>query len=707
MKSNRIIAYIRKRQKLILLSLCVMLFSFGIYLFQTGGKFVLGYDMQYQHLFFYAEMKRLVFSGQLPFWSRNLFLGADFFASKAYYCIGDPFAWLVILFPLKYLPYGMMFSYLLKYLTAVLLFDHLLELFGLSEKGRVFGALTYGFCGWAAMFAEHPMFLVWHTFLPLLLIGVEKVFRENRYSIFILAVFLIILSNYYFFYTTSLFLALYWIMRYLQLRDFRFKAFVVDTLKLIGTYCIGVLMSLVLIFPAVKYLLESARLGSELIITHKWNPIQIYLDMVIKTLIPPFQVNELGHMLFNTTDYNTNQLSLYSSVFCILLLPQICLRLKEKKYRGYFAMLLLLFVFMLFPIFSSILHGFNTPNFRWTLLFITMIVITASELWDKGEYNRILLLATAVFLCLLIGGIILYAKHFYIVLWDHILPEARGLALAGALILLYLVLLLWKKETLIYALLCLELIYSTCTTFDRFPAVDFHGFDFNNTLSLEAVQFIKNRESENSFYRIYVPYHDANFVMPHNINLYYDYMGAYTYDSLLEPSSYEFAVDTLGYSAAIRQPAIQDMNVLKNLCFRYIIARKDTQDFAQQPDNYQLLRETDDGYCIYEILDAKDFPIDLTLFKDNLMKGKIHAEKNQTLVIPLAYDAGWTILVDGKKTEVLDSHHFLSVSIEAGEHLIEMRYLPPGIKLGCAGSIIGFGIYLLILLMKKTGTQQL
>ena len=189
--------------------------------------------------------------------------------------------------------------------------------------------------------------------------------------------------------------------------------------------------------------------------------------------------------------------------------------------------------------------------------------------------------------------------------------------------------------------------------------------------------------------------------MPHNINLYYDYMGAYTYDSLLEPSSYEFAVDTLGYSTAIRQPGIMDMHILKDLCFRYIIARRDTQDFAKQPESYRLLRETDDGYCVYEILDAKGFPIDLTLFKDNHLKGQIHSESNQILVIPIAYDAGWTILIDGKKTEVLDSHHFLSVNVEAGEHSIEMRYLPPGIKPGIMGSVAGFVLYALLILKEK------
>ena len=116
--------YLIQNKRIICLLLLTVLLSFGIYIVRVGD-FVLGYDFQYQHLFFYAEFKRLLFSGQLPFWSRNLFLGANFYASKAYYLVGDPFAYIAILFPLEKLTYGICFTYMLKYMCAGLSFYQL------------------------------------------------------------------------------------------------------------------------------------------------------------------------------------------------------------------------------------------------------------------------------------------------------------------------------------------------------------------------------------------------------------------------------------------------------------------------------------------------------------------------------------------------------------------------------------------------------
>ena len=61
------------------------------------STFAIKYDWSTQHIPFYQEFYRLIDSGEIG-WSWNQFLGINFFASKAYYLVGDPFAWIGYIF---------------------------------------------------------------------------------------------------------------------------------------------------------------------------------------------------------------------------------------------------------------------------------------------------------------------------------------------------------------------------------------------------------------------------------------------------------------------------------------------------------------------------------------------------------------------------------------------------------------------------------
>ena len=57
-------------------------------------QFLIQSDYVQQYIPFYEEFFRLIDSGPIA-WSSNEMFGINFFASKAYYCVGDPFAWLM------------------------------------------------------------------------------------------------------------------------------------------------------------------------------------------------------------------------------------------------------------------------------------------------------------------------------------------------------------------------------------------------------------------------------------------------------------------------------------------------------------------------------------------------------------------------------------------------------------------------------------
>ncbi len=69
--------------------------------------------------------------------------------------------------------------------------------------------------------------------------------------------------------------------------------------------------------------------------------------------------------------------------------------------------------------------------------------------------------------------------------------------------------------------------------------------------------------------------------------------------------------------------------------------------------------------------------------KDTYLKGTISAGENQMLMTSISYEPGWTVKVDGKKTEYVNvCSALIGVFLTPGEHTITMRFFPRGLALG-------------------------
>ena len=91
-----------------LLVILVLIVSFIIFspYFINQMPLTYGTDIKPQWFEFYTEFKNLIMqfleTKQLPFYSWNLFLGNNFFASKSYYLMGDIFSYIGLLIPLNF-----------------------------------------------------------------------------------------------------------------------------------------------------------------------------------------------------------------------------------------------------------------------------------------------------------------------------------------------------------------------------------------------------------------------------------------------------------------------------------------------------------------------------------------------------------------------------------------------------------------------------
>lgn len=88
----------------------------------------------------------------------------------------------------------------------------------------------------------------------------------------------------------------------------------------------------------------------------------------------------------------------------------------------------------------------------------------------------------------------------------------------------------------------------------------------------------------------------------------------------------------------------------------------------------------------------------LTAMTDCSIDGSIRVKEAGRLILSVPADAGWTLYVDGKETEIEPFEDALiAVHLEEGEHEIALRYTTPGLVIG--GVISGASVVLFVLSM--------
>ena len=86
--------------------------------------------------------------------------------------------------------------------------------------------------------------------------------------------------------------------------------------------------------------------------------------------------------------------------------------------------------------------------------------------------------------------------------------------------------------------------------------------------------------------------------------------------------------------------------------------------------------------------------------KDNLITGTIQADKDEILQISVPYSTGYTVYVDGKKTDSFSSSvAYLGVKIAKGNHSVRIEYTSPFIRLGLVVTVISLLLFIVYLIL--------
>lgn len=90
--------------------------------------------------------------------------------------------------------------------------------------------------------------------------------------------------------------------------------------------------------------------------------------------------------------------------------------------------------------------------------------------------------------------------------------------------------------------------------------------------------------------------------------------------------------------------------------------------------------------------------LEVTDFEETCIKGTVNASKDGVMMMSMPQDSGWTILVDGEETEQLENEaDILMFNVSKGEHIIEMKFFPSGLKEGLFVS--GASVFALVLVL--------
>ena len=201
----------------------------------------------------------------LPTFSFAMGYGSDIVSNMSYYAIGDPLNLVSILVPADR-------TYILFNVLAVLrmhlaglafsLYCHKMRL--ACPAGILAGAIGYAFCLFALCAAvRHPFFLNAMVYFPLVLLGIERIISARKSGLFIAAIAVSALSNFYFFYMIFVLMALYIIWRLAWLHGRDIKASLRDFGWLVGCGSIGVLISCILFVPSAIAVFSDVRSTGE------------------------------------------------------------------------------------------------------------------------------------------------------------------------------------------------------------------------------------------------------------------------------------------------------------------------------------------------------------------------------------------------------------------------------------------------------------
>lgn len=351
-------------------------------------------DMSGQYVEFLCGLK----SGDVFFsWSKAL--GGNYVGVFTYY-VSSPLSLLTLFWPNSQMPIAVLVLTVLKIGLAGLTFSLLLRYrFQRYDVSTVLFSMIYGLMSYNIVYSMCIMWLDGVIWLPIIILGVEKILEGKRNWLLTFSLFVSFISTYYISYMTGLFTAIYFIYRCIE-KKVGIKKFFGYVYKFALSVFIAASWGAFLLLPTLASLFQG-KIGSS---------VMDYSGMFNFSLTESkFMFKFLPGGYDSITNSGTPYI--YCSILALLLfIVFFALRkvsLRSKISTGLFTVLMLCSLW--FCKLDKVWHVFQYPNwfpYRYSFLFSFLILITAYRVLAEFKFKR----QTIAFILLVVCAIDMYAN---------------------------------------------------------------------------------------------------------------------------------------------------------------------------------------------------------------------------------------------------------------------------------------------------------
>ena len=405
----------------------LMMIAFNtIKIYPFGDRQIMVVDSWHQYYPFLQELQYKLTHGQSLLYSWNTGAGTNFLTLMAYYA-STPLYLFSVLFPQKYLREFMMLVTAVKISCSGLFFSIYLR--GLynqyfrkdkdtesdSKRSKKYCSVYHGLAiiGFSVLYAVSAyavgyywciMWLDCMAMLPLIILGLENFIEKGKYKLYIIALGVTVVCDYYIAIFVCEFIALYYIVLYFtKIKKPSFFGFAVKTAKVIGASIVGVGLSMFILFPTFLWFSNTGNAGSTF--SREITTYNTLLDIVTNLL--PNTTPAIRAGLPNIA------CGLITVILAGLYFINSKIKLREKLFTAGFL------IFMLFSFNINILdyywHGMHFPNeipYRQAFVFTFVLVTIAYKSFMTFD-NKDITRNTVMKLSLCILGYLIVAEQWY------------------------------------------------------------------------------------------------------------------------------------------------------------------------------------------------------------------------------------------------------------------------------------------------------
>ncbi len=367
---NRIRNYWICYTAIFLILICFIFGSFYIY----GKSFIWkvdGINQHYPALFYLGQYLRefvkncLQGSFKLPLWDLKIGLGSDILTTLNYYSFGDPLDLIAVFFRPDKIENCYNILVILRIYLAGIMFSKYCFQMGKNRYQTLIGCIIYIFCGYTMVAVRHPFFINAMIYLPMTLMGVERVFNKQKSGLFIISIAISAVSNFYFLYMITILAVLYAIVKYLyDIREKTISNFFKLLSRFLSRFLLAMGLSAIIFLPILLAFFNNPRgaeSGSSNLLFYNSN---YYLSLIPDLL----KVGSYGYW----TETGISAVAL----ICIIVL----FTTRNRKYKKLKFSFVAMTIFLVVPAFGLAFNGFSYISNRWVFGYTFLLSIIAVDM---------------------------------------------------------------------------------------------------------------------------------------------------------------------------------------------------------------------------------------------------------------------------------------------------------------------------------------